>query len=45
MAAKLLVIGGEQMAERLDGCFQAVFTDRYGHTASSFDRKPEKVGT
>lgn len=44
LAAKVLIIGGEQMAEHLDGRFQAVFTDRYGHTGSSFDRQPQKVG-
>jgi thiamine biosynthesis lipoprotein len=44
LAAKLLIIGGEQMTERLDGRFQAVFTDRHGRSRSSFDRQPVEVG-
>jgi FAD:protein FMN transferase len=44
LAAKLLIIGGEQIAEHLDRDFQAVFTDRHGYTGSSFGQQPEKVG-
>ncbi|HET7272783.1 MAG TPA: FAD:protein FMN transferase [Rubrobacter sp.] len=44
LAAKLLVIGGEQMAEHLDESFQAVLTDRHGHTRSSLGGQPMEVG-
>jgi thiamine biosynthesis lipoprotein len=44
LAAKLLIIGGEQMTERLDRRFQAVVTDRHGYTRSSCDRQPMEVG-
>ena len=44
LAAKLLVIGGEQMAEPLDECSQAVCTDRHGHTRSLLDRQPKETG-
>jgi thiamine biosynthesis lipoprotein ApbE len=44
LAAKLLIIGGERMTGRLDGRFQAIFTDRRGRTRSSFDGRPMEVG-